>query len=84
MTGQKNLRNPTAKLIGASADSHFYCLAQVITLKKQGGLGPTHSPLVSDPKHIITQDNGALEGDGDIFFRDLFTTDDKGILQQSL
>lgn len=84
MTGQKNLRNPTAKLIGASADSHFYCLAQINTLKKQGGLGPTNNPLVSDPKHTITQDYGVLDGDGDILFRDLFTTDDKCILQQSL
>lgn len=39
-------------------------------------------PLVSDSKRTITQDYGVLEADGDIVFRDLFTTDDKGILQQ--
>lgn len=39
-------------------------------------------PLVSDSECTITQDYGVLEADGDILFRDLFTIDDKGILQQ--
>ena len=38
------------QVIGASVDSHFCHLKGSHAPKKQGGLGPTNIPLVSDPK----------------------------------
>ncbi|XP_043860838.1 peroxiredoxin-1-like [Dromiciops gliroides] len=70
------------QVIGASMDSHFCHLAWVNTVKKKGGLGAVNIPLMSNPKHTICQDYGALKADEGISFRGLFIIDDKGILRQ--
>ncbi|XP_035583954.1 peroxiredoxin-1-like [Zalophus californianus] len=69
----EEFKKPNCQVIGVSVDSHFCCLVWINTPKKQGGLGPTSIPLVSDPMHTTTQDYGVLEADEDILFRDLFT-----------
>uniref|UniRef100_UPI00398F6379 uncharacterized protein isoform X1 n=1 Tax=Pristiophorus japonicus TaxID=55135 RepID=UPI00398F6379 len=55
---------------------------QINTPRKQGGLGPTKIPLVSDLRHSICTDYGILKEDEGIAFRGLFIIDNAGILRQ--
>uniref|UniRef100_UPI00398E9256 peroxiredoxin-1-like isoform X2 n=1 Tax=Pristiophorus japonicus TaxID=55135 RepID=UPI00398E9256 len=70
------------EIIAASTDSHFAHLAWINTPRKQGGLGPTKIPLVSDLRHSICTDYGILKEDEGIAFRGLFIIDNAGILRQ--
>uniref|UniRef100_A0A8C9C9V4 Peroxiredoxin-1 n=1 Tax=Phocoena sinus TaxID=42100 RepID=A0A8C9C9V4_PHOSS len=49
------------QVIGVSVDSHFCLLAWINIPKKQGGLGPMNTPLISDPKRTIAQEYGVLK-----------------------
>ncbi|XP_060685840.1 peroxiredoxin-1-like [Hemiscyllium ocellatum] len=70
------------EIIAASTDSHFAHLAWINTPRKQGGLGPTKVPLVSDLRRTICVDYGVLKDDEGIAFRGLYIIDNTGILRQ--
>ncbi|KAJ1061320.1 hypothetical protein K5549_014060 [Capra hircus] len=70
------------QVTGASVDSYFCCLAWIKVPKKQGRLGAMHIPLISEPEHTVAQYCGVLKADEGFSFRNLFTTDDKGISPQ--
>ncbi|NP_001279683.1 peroxiredoxin-1 [Callorhinchus milii] len=70
------------EIIAASIDSQFAHLAWINTPRKQGGLGPTKIPIVSDVRRTICTDYGVLKEDEGIAFRGLFIIDDSGVLRQ--
>ena len=50
--------------------------------QETGRLGAMHIPLISEPEHAVAQYCGVLKADEGFSFRNLFTTDNKGIFPQ--
>uniref|UniRef100_A0A3Q4AT96 thioredoxin-dependent peroxiredoxin n=1 Tax=Mola mola TaxID=94237 RepID=A0A3Q4AT96_MOLML len=73
-----DFRKIGCEVIAASVDSHFSHFAWTNTPRKQGGLGTMKIPLVSDTRHTISTDYGAVN----TVELGLFIIDPKGILRQ--
>ncbi|KAH0629657.1 peroxiredoxin-2 [Sceloporus undulatus] len=78
----EEFRKINCEVIAASVDSQFTHLAWINTPRKDGGLGSTNIPLVSDVSHNICKNFGVLKEDEGIAYRGLFIIDDKGIVRQ--
>jgi len=70
------------QIIGISVDSQFSHLAWINTPRKDGGIGKTNFPLVSDLTKKISRDYDVLMEEEGHSLRGLFVIDDKGILRQ--
>jgi len=70
------------QIIGISVDSQFSHLAWINTPRKDGGIGKTNFPLVSDLTKKISRDYDVLMEEEGHSLRGLFIIDDKGILRQ--
>ncbi|XP_060620924.1 peroxiredoxin-2 [Anolis sagrei] len=78
----EEFRKINCEVIAASVDSQFTHLAWINTPRKDGGLGSTNIPLVSDVSHNICKNFGVLKEDEGIAYRGLFIIDAKGIVRQ--
>ncbi|KAJ3359654.1 thioredoxin peroxidase Tpx1 [Allomyces javanicus] len=70
------------EVMAVSVDSEHSHLAWTNVPRKQGGLGATQIPLISDIKKTISRDYGVLIEDAGIALRGTFIIDPKGILRQ--
>ncbi|KAL7753932.1 cTPxI [Sorochytrium milnesiophthora] len=70
-------------VLAVSVDSEHSHLAWTNVPRRQGGLGETQIPLVSDITKSIAREYGVLVEEKGIALRGLFIIDDKGVLRHS-
>merc|ERR1739836_291198 len=78
----EEFRALNTEVVACSVDSHFTHLAWTQVPRKEGGLGHTNVPLLSDLTHKISKDYGVFLEDNGHTLRGLFLIDDKGTLRQ--
>lgn len=71
------------EVLGASVDSEYAHLAWTRLPRNEGGLGPTHLPLLADTTHALAKAFGVHLDEAGVALRGLFIMDPKAIVRHA-